>query len=83
MTHVLVVEDDLPTRREIEAALTDHGFTVSSVDNGREGLLKALGEPFDLIVLDRDVFTVAPEALRDTQVLNTFFAGREIYRRQP
>lgn len=53
MTHVLVVEDDLPTRREIEAALTDHGFTVSSVDNGREGLLKALGEPFDLIVLDR------------------------------
>ncbi|PPA03348.1 DNA-binding response regulator [Pseudomonas sp. MWU12-2312b] len=53
MTHVLVVEDDLPTRREIEAALSDHGFTVSCVDNGREGLLKALSEPFDLIVLDR------------------------------
>ncbi|WP_438301552.1 amidohydrolase [Pseudomonas sp. NMS19W] len=41
------------------------------------------GKQADLIVLDRDVFTVAPEALRDTQVLNTFFAGREIYRRQP
>ncbi|MBK5417867.1 MULTISPECIES: response regulator transcription factor [unclassified Pseudomonas] len=53
MTHVLVVEDDLPTAREIEAALCDHGFTVSCVDNGREGLLKALSEPFDLIVLDR------------------------------
>ncbi len=53
MTHVLVVEDDLLTCREIEAALCDHGFTVSCVHNGREGLLKALSEPFDLIVLDR------------------------------
>lgn len=53
MTHVLVVEDDLPTCREIEAALSDHGFTVSCVHTGREGLLKALSEPFDLIVLDR------------------------------
>jgi DNA-binding response OmpR family regulator len=53
MTHVLVVEDDNSTAREIEAALQDHGFTVSRVDNGRDGLLKALSEPFDLIVLDR------------------------------
>ncbi|TVT83022.1 response regulator transcription factor [Pseudomonas sp. H3(2019)] len=53
MTHVLVVEDDNSTAREIEAALQDHGFTVTCVDNGRDGLLKALSEPFDLIVLDR------------------------------
>ncbi|MGE8098361.1 response regulator transcription factor [Pseudomonas fluorescens] len=53
MTHVLVVEDDNSTAREIEAALQDHGFTVTRVDNGRDGLLKALSEPFDLIVLDR------------------------------
>ncbi len=53
MTHVLVVEDDSSTAREIEAALQDHGFTVTCVNNGRDGLLKALSEPFDLIVLDR------------------------------
>ena len=53
MTHVLVVEDDVPTCREIEAALCDHGFTVSCAHTGRDGLLKALSEPFDLIVLDR------------------------------
>jgi predicted amidohydrolase YtcJ len=41
------------------------------------------GKQADLIVLDRDVFTVTPEALRDTQVLSTWFAGREIYLRQP
>jgi len=39
------------------------------------------GKQADLIVLDRDVFKVKPEALRDTQVLKTWFAGREIYSR--
>ena len=53
MTHVLVVEDDLTTAREIELALSDYGFSVTTVLNGRDGLLKALSEPFDLIVLDR------------------------------
>ncbi|WP_166361757.1 amidohydrolase [Pseudomonas akapageensis] len=41
------------------------------------------GKQADMIVLDRDVFKVKPEALRDTQVLNTYFAGREIYSRKP
>ncbi|WP_248750271.1 response regulator transcription factor [Pseudomonas sp. MWU15-20650] len=53
MTHVLVVEDDATTAREIELALSDYGFSVTTVLNGRDGLLKALSEPFDLIVLDR------------------------------
>ncbi|RMT61817.1 Winged helix family two component transcriptional regulator [Pseudomonas syringae pv. theae] len=53
MTHVLVVEDDLTTAREIELALSDYGFTVTTVLNGRDGLLKVLSEPFELIVLDR------------------------------
>ncbi|NBF05914.1 response regulator [Pseudomonas sp. Fl5BN2] len=53
MTHVLVIEDDPVTSREIEAALHDHGFDVTLVDNGREGLLSAISETFDLIVLDR------------------------------
>jgi len=44
------------------------------------GSLKA-GKQADMIVLDRDVFSVAPEALRDTQVLQTWFAGKPIYTR--
>lgn len=39
------------------------------------------GKQADMVVLDRDVFTVKPEALRDTQVLTTWFAGREVYSR--
>ncbi|MDH0645742.1 amidohydrolase [Pseudomonas sp. GD03858] len=44
------------------------------------GSIKA-GKQADMIVLDRDVFSVAPEALRDTRVLQTWFAGKRIYAR--
>jgi predicted amidohydrolase YtcJ len=37
------------------------------------------GKQADFIVLDRDVFTVDNKALHDTQVLQTWFAGREVY----
>lgn len=39
------------------------------------------GKQADLIVLDRDVFSVADEQLADTQVLKTYFSGREVYSR--
>jgi len=37
------------------------------------------GKQADFIVLDRDVFTVDNKALSDTKVLQTWFAGREVY----
>lgn len=37
------------------------------------------GKQADFIVLDRDVFTVDNTALHDTQVLQTWFAGRKVY----
>ncbi|UVK81078.1 amidohydrolase [Pseudomonas sichuanensis] len=40
-----------------------------------------VGKQADMIVLDRDVLSLAPEALRDTQVLQTWFAGKRIYAR--
>ncbi|WP_339408963.1 amidohydrolase [Pseudomonas sp. EA_35y_Pfl2_R5] len=39
----------------------------------------APGKQADLIVLDRDVFKVSDEELFDTQVLRTFFAGKQVY----
>ncbi|MDC2952447.1 amidohydrolase [Streptomyces heilongjiangensis] len=38
------------------------------------------GKSADLIVLDRDPFDTAPDALADTVVLETYFAGRSVYR---
>lgn len=40
----------------------------------------APGKQADLIVLDRDVFKVSDAELFDTQVLETFFAGKSVYR---
>lgn len=39
------------------------------------------GKKADLIVLDRDVFKVPEEQLADTQVLKTYFSGREVFNR--
>ncbi|WP_025126739.1 amidohydrolase [Pseudomonas sp. PH1b] len=39
------------------------------------------GKQADFIVVDRDVFAVDEKALHETQVLQTWFAGREIYSR--
>ena len=37
------------------------------------------GKQADLIILDRDVFSVDDEALSNTKVLKTFFAGKQVY----
>ncbi|MBV6823396.1 amidohydrolase [Pseudomonas sp. PD9R] len=39
------------------------------------------GKQADMIVVDRDVFSAPEEQLADTQVLKTYFAGREVYSR--
>ncbi|MBP5076668.1 amidohydrolase [Pseudomonas chlororaphis] len=41
----------------------------------------SVGKQADFIVLDRDVFRVDEKALHETQVLQTWFAGREVYAR--
>ncbi|MGA0601281.1 response regulator transcription factor [Caulobacter sp. KR2-114] len=53
MRRVLCIEDDEVTAREIASELTQAGFSVDWVADGREGLVKALSEPWDAITLDR------------------------------
>jgi two-component system OmpR family response regulator len=53
MSRILVVEDDERTSAEIEAALSDHGHRVDRVISGREGIVRALAETYDAIILDR------------------------------
>ncbi|MEX1997090.1 MAG: response regulator [Candidatus Andersenbacteria bacterium] len=50
--HVLIIEDELPLVRVLAEELRDHGFTVSTASNGREGLHIALTEHPDLILVD-------------------------------
>ncbi|WP_244614160.1 MULTISPECIES: amidohydrolase [unclassified Brucella] len=39
------------------------------------------GKSADIIVLDQQVFDVAPDRIADTKVLTTYFAGRAVYQR--
>lgn len=50
---VLVVEDDAETASRIEGALAQAGHAVDTSPDGRDGLVLALQEEYDLIILDR------------------------------
>jgi DNA-binding response OmpR family regulator len=49
---VLVVEDDAAIRRGLTDALRFHGFDVIEAADGSEGLSRALGPDYDLLLLD-------------------------------
>jgi two-component system, OmpR family, response regulator len=53
MSRILCIEDDETTAQEIISELTGAGFDVEWVADGREGLMRAVSEPFAAITLDR------------------------------
>lgn len=50
---VLLVEDDEETAAYLLRALTEAGHVVDRAARGREGMMLAAGEPYDVIILDR------------------------------
>lgn len=50
---LLIVEDDKEGGAYLKKALREAGHTVDHASDGREGLLLAASEPYDVIVLDR------------------------------
>jgi two-component system OmpR family response regulator len=50
---LLVVEDDRESAAYLKKALIEAGHTVDHAAGGRDGLLLAAGETYDVIVLDR------------------------------
>jgi two-component system response regulator MtrA len=70
---VLVVEDD-PSIREVAAlGLSRAGFQVTTAGDGREGLLRARNDPFDVVVLDvmlptLDGFEVCRELRKESRI---------------
>jgi len=53
MARILCIEDDETTAREIVSELQAAGFEVDWAADGREGLVKAVSEPYAAITLDR------------------------------
>ena len=50
---LLLVEDDRETAAYLRRALAEAGHTVDVAADGRDGLLLAAGEPYDVVILDR------------------------------
>jgi two-component system chemotaxis response regulator CheY len=52
MTSVLTVDDSASVRQTIKIALTSEGYRVTEAHDGVDGLTKATGGTFDLIITD-------------------------------
>jgi DNA-binding response OmpR family regulator len=52
MARILVVEDEDKLRKALTKGLTEQGYDVTAVEDGRAGLERAVGEPFDCLILD-------------------------------
>ena len=50
---ILVIEDDAETAEYLRQALTEVGHGVVLSHDGRDGLLRATAEPWDLLLIDR------------------------------
>src|SRR3984957_6190990 len=53
MSRVLTIEDDEITANDIVGELQSRGFAVDWVDNGRDGMARAMSDEYDVITLDR------------------------------
>jgi len=51
--HILLIEDDERVAGHISAGLQEVGHLVDRSADGRDGLFKAAGEQYDVIILDR------------------------------
>ena len=52
---ILLIEDDSQTADYILKGLREHGHVVDKTDNGRDGLYMATGEPYDVMIVDRNL----------------------------
>ena len=49
---LLIVEDDIQAAAYLKRALSEAGHTVDAANSGRDGLMLAASEPYEVIVLD-------------------------------
>ena len=52
MTRILIIDDDTTFSSQIAGLLNQQGFATEQCYDGEQGLVKALAEQFDLILLD-------------------------------
>ena len=50
---ILLIEDDHQTSSYVAKGLTEDGHVVDALNDGRDGLVQATNEPYDLVIVDR------------------------------
>jgi predicted amidohydrolase YtcJ len=67
----------------VEEAVYNYTVTCaySSFDEEKTGMIKP-GMLADLVVLDRNIFTISPNEIKDTEVLLTFVGGNLVYQKK-
>jgi predicted amidohydrolase YtcJ len=72
------IPEELTDLRTMIAAYTTNGAYLAREERSRGSI--AVGKAADLVVLDRDPFTVPAAEINQARVLWTFFEGRAVYR---
>jgi two-component system, OmpR family, KDP operon response regulator KdpE len=49
---ILIIEDDLAIRRFLRVSLSSHNYEVIDAQTGKEGLMQAMQQPPEIIILD-------------------------------
>ncbi len=75
---VLVIEDDIKISEHLERGLKEAGYNVDSSANGEQALQLALGEHFDLLIVDvmvpgKDGFTIVEELRKNHKNMPVLF----------
>ena len=50
---ILIIEDDVETAAYLSKGLSENGYTADITDNGKDGLVRAISEDYDLAIVDR------------------------------
>ena len=52
---ILLIEDDISVAEFVVKGLKESGFSVDHTQDGKEGLLLASSESYDILVVDRNI----------------------------
>ena len=72
----LNIDEKIPLTTAVDAYTINAAFALKQ--DATTGSLE-VGKRADLVVLDRDIFTVDPDTIGDTKVLMTYLDGRLVY----
>ena len=76
----LNIDERIPLETAIDAYTINAAYAMKH--DKITGSLE-VGKRADLVVLDRDILTTAPETIQETKVLATYLDGRLVYSAQP